>query len=536
MPTHSSWTQIREAAEILEITENVGSSEGKERSSKVQKASSLAGASGIGSSSSGLGHHPGRGTNQQMRRFMKGHSGGPGIDSGWAQLFSAATVPRPRRQIDKLNKTEKAKLSAEGKCYECHEVRQKGKPPGVTSFNIEFNWDEAENLKTLSESTTCSGTITSANLEFNYMGLPTVADLESLSTDYSAFSMADACQFLSELGSSKSCKEDVGQLEYTTPTDNYDDLPELLSGSEGDSGDEDGGSVFGNVDQDKEESVSIADRLELPATCHEGRGYTSIGDLDEWWAVDLLKQYALYCCTQLENGPLFMPDYFYLVGDVDPTQSLLISDYFPEGLAISNERLCDVSFDLPSWFRQEVAWAHGHSHCYHMLGGAPLGDTLEWGVSMILNNGISTPLTGHTLREPRFSAMRWEDVVIVEDHYLDLVVVLPTLGLTNPMLDLVNAYAKAVRHHFRESGDMYNSLEGALESLFYQNSVEQAGEFLELNYAKPTGETHDSFLAVQCNAGTPKDFKPLIPEPIVVVVHINGHPARALLDSEFRVG
>ncbi|PCH33275.1 hypothetical protein WOLCODRAFT_14614 [Wolfiporia cocos MD-104 SS10] len=34
MPTHSSWMQIREAAEILEIAENMGNPEGKEQSSK----------------------------------------------------------------------------------------------------------------------------------------------------------------------------------------------------------------------------------------------------------------------------------------------------------------------------------------------------------------------------------------------------------------------------------------------------------------------------------------------------------------------
>ncbi|OSC97059.1 hypothetical protein PYCCODRAFT_1332258, partial [Trametes coccinea BRFM310] len=37
--------------------------------------------------------------------------------------------------------------------------------------------------------------------------------------------------------------------------------------------------------------------------------------------------------------------------------------------------------------------------------------------------------------------------------------------------------------------------------------------------------------ALQRNAAAPRDVKRLIPEPIVVVVNINGHPARALLDS-----
>jgi hypothetical protein len=37
--------------------------------------------------------------------------------------------------------------------------------------------------------------------------------------------------------------------------------------------------------------------------------------------------------------------------------------------------------------------------------------------------------------------------------------------------------------------------------------------------------------ALQRNAAVPKDFTCVIPKPIVVVVQINGQPARALLDS-----
>lgn len=41
----------------------------------------------------------------------------------------------------------------------------------------------------------------------------------------------------------------------------------------------------------------------------------------------------------------------------------------------------------------------------------------------------------------------------------------------------------------------------------------------------------DTVPAIQRNAGTPRDFKRIIPEPVVVVVDVNGHPARALLDT-----
>ncbi|PCH33276.1 hypothetical protein WOLCODRAFT_61441, partial [Wolfiporia cocos MD-104 SS10] len=126
---------------------------------------------------------------------------------------------------------------------------------------------------------------------------------------------------------------------------------------------------------------------------------------------------------------------------------------------------------------------------------------------------------------------QWKDALVIKDHYLGLVTVMPTLGLDNPMLDLVNAYAKAIRHHFWKSGSFWGDLEGVLTFLFNASGIEELTGSLELNHANPTAVVCDSFPAVQCNTGTSRDFKHLIPEPIVVVVHINGHPIRALMDS-----
>ena len=41
----------------------------------------------------------------------------------------------------------------------------------------------------------------------------------------------------------------------------------------------------------------------------------------------------------------------------------------------------------------------------------------------------------------------------------------------------------------------------------------------------------DTYPALQRNSAVAKDFKRVIPKPVVVVVQINGHPARALIDS-----
>jgi hypothetical protein len=43
--------------------------------------------------------------------------------------------------------------------------------------------------------------------------------------------------------------------------------------------------------------------------------------------------------------------------------------------------------------------------------------------------------------------------------------------------------------------------------------------------------SHGTLAALQRNAAIPKDFMCVVPKPIIVVVHINGQPACALLDS-----
>ncbi|KIK50611.1 hypothetical protein GYMLUDRAFT_182508, partial [Collybiopsis luxurians FD-317 M1] len=61
-----------------------------------------------------------------------------------------------------------------------------------------------------------------------------------------------------------------------------------------------------------------------------------------------------------------------------------------------------------------------------------------------------------------------------------------------------------------------------------QNELDKEWTALEVNGIQvPKG----TYPAVQRNATTTKDFSRQIPKPLVVVVKINGHPARALIDT-----
>ncbi|KZT28188.1 hypothetical protein NEOLEDRAFT_1058935, partial [Neolentinus lepideus HHB14362 ss-1] len=54
---------------------------------------------------------------------------------------------------------------------------------------------------------------------------------------------------------------------------------------------------------------------------------------------------------------------------------------------------------------------------------------------------------------------------------------------------------------------------------------------VDLNAAAPGLSERKSFRALERTAAATKDFRRAVPHPVVVVVAINGHPARALLDS-----
>lgn len=140
-------------------------------------------------------------------------------------------------------------------------------------------------------------------------------------------------------------------------------------------------------------------------------------------------------------------------------------------------------------------------------------------------------------------------MVEIQDNYLALSINMPCMLLQNPRLDFRDWYAHAAhRVHLDQlleasssDGSEIDDLDWDLDSLFDEQEYgqllneqwhAQAQPYLELNAAlhkmrKP--EPDD--LTVQQNTAAPRNLRRIIPEPIVVVMLINGHPAHALLDT-----
>ena len=180
----------------------------------------------------------------------------------------------------------------------------------------------------------------------------------------------------------------------------------------------------------------------------------------------------------------------------------------------------------------------------------PLGDAMAVVLERRLNEAL--PYPNCELQNPmeqRFQCFQLRDLVEIQDNYLALSVHIECEQLRNPRFDFCNWYAHAARctHHDRmdkmssSKGSECDDLASELEDLFkdiedgellYEQWFVQAKSYLELNVAQhKKSKPEPDNMIIQRNAAAPCDLRCIIPEPIVVVVSINGHPVCALLDT-----
>ena len=139
-----------------------------------------------------------------------------------------------------------------------------------------------------------------------------------------------------------------------------------------------------------------------------------------------------------------------------------------------------------------------------------------------------------------FNCLTQGEGIVVWDRGLNLQIFLPYELAMREWLDVVNWYAMAVGCAFkavdavwrdpkwpwRIPAWMFNNPDIQVED-DSASSFDGSMSSLDLFGAQgPRG----SYAALECNASSVKDFKQLVSQPVVVVVQINGYPARALLD------
>ncbi|KZT00549.1 uncharacterized protein LAESUDRAFT_665924, partial [Laetiporus sulphureus 93-53] len=208
----------------------------------------------------------------------------------------------------------------------------------------------------------------------------------------------------------------------------------------------------------------------------------------------------------------------------------IYNSYLVKKQYVPGARLRDPEFNLPVWFRRRVEFESGHFH--GPRGGEEMSYALALGVEATLNDEFPFP-EGAEPQDPgvpRFHCVQASDEVVIEDHYLDIIAAVPNAALRNVDYDVCNAFARAVRRRFVIRDPDREDLGEVLAELFDRTIEEVHFGAIELGTVG-ISPRNDPLPAVQRNAAVPCDFQHVIPEPPTIVIDVDGHPARALLDT-----
>ncbi|OJT08771.1 Retrovirus-related Pol polyprotein from transposon 17.6, partial [Trametes pubescens] len=529
-PIDATWAEVRSWAERIEIAERLG-----------QRAGPRTGGRGYGerrNEGSGAARvkdrHPDTRFSNSRAPLTSSYRPPNPIASGAnryplrsdatrAPNLGAPRRPAPGGQRSKLSDKERADLTAAGKCFLCKEVGhfanrcpkaqvvrsdRKGKPPGLTSYNVELGTAraDAEELRALADSTESTAGISLHAVGWDW--IDSVSHTSDVSCD-------NGSQF----------EDDETSHGFTSGTD-------AEFGSDPDSDASDSSDI-----DELSPSDSAAPRLLLPLSSHKGRPETQIGDLYAERAEELLAYHGPYCCqdVDIDRGDECSPNVYRTTDKLH-----VIFHWNMDDILIESADLKNPSFDIVKLFRRSVVAQKSPDHqaCFlHDDDADTMGCALQRGVLRHLEREYPWPESDiEHFCSRRFCAFRREHAVRVKDMYLGIVVDIPIYLLENVSFDLLNFYARAAQRVYAPKPFTNDDLKGELRQLFRHEHWlrRQDNAHLSLLAVRPVSSgNHDPspYLAVQRNAATPRDFSRLIPEPAVVVVLINGEPARALLDS-----
>ncbi|KAJ3476428.1 hypothetical protein NLI96_g11162 [Meripilus lineatus] len=406
------------------------------------------------------------------------------------------------------------------------DLKATGKPPGISAYSMRLQGSNTEDLRSLTQSTT-SG-LHLASTEFNWETLPTFANSDHEWNDMPELQEVSTSDEESDWSSydSDSDTESEDTETVSKRSDSKDGLPDLQDCSDSES-DIEGfdGRDFDIMEELPGEYCDCQWPFREHAQGHqalalerlqENRTYLSIRDLIAKRATELLNQYAPYVL------PLRQKTFgTFVVFRISDKQHVIMSGDDNIEVAIDTDLLENVELDLPLWFQ----------HCllppsYKPAGKGkslfhPTEDIMEFWIQYALE-----ALQEH-LGVPGF------DIRFKGDRF-------PEEFLRNPHFDLVNNYARTFqRAELAATWFNIDDLNRELQWWIPDDDLItriNAGEFdqsitddedliIQLNAVEPT------YSALHRTAAVTRDFRRLIPEPIVVVVDVNGQPAQALLDS-----
>ncbi|KAJ3476258.1 hypothetical protein NLI96_g11283 [Meripilus lineatus] len=470
--------------------------------------------------------------------------------------------PRNTAQPRQMSEKEKADLKAAGKCFVCKESghmarncpqnnrvksNNRNKPPGISAYSVRLQGSNTEELRSLAQSTTPGLHLASA--EFNWETLPTFANSDHEWDDMPELQEVPTSDEESDWSSydSDSDTESEDTETVSERSDSEDGLPDLQDCSDSET------DIEGLDDRDfdiMEELPGEYCDCQWPFREHaqghqalalerlqENRTYLPIGDLIAKRATELLNQYAPYVL------PLGQKTFgTFVVFRISDKQHVIMSGDDNIEVAIDTDLLENVELDLPLWFQHRLLPPSYEPAGKEKSPFHPTEDMMEFWIQYALEalrEHLGVP--GFDIR---FKGDREYGQVALYDNLFKFSIGFPEEFLRNPHFDLVNNYARTFqRAELAATWFDIDDLDGELQWWIPDDDLItriNAGEFdqntnntvtdnedliIQLNAAEPT------YSALHRTAAVTRDFRRLIPEPIVVVVDVNGQPARALLDS-----
>ena len=224
-----------------------------------------------------------------------------------------------------------------------------------------------------------------------------------------------------------------------------------------------------------------------------------------------------------------------------------------EGELIDSRLLCDPSFQVDRWYWHvrgriaEITPERVRRLERRRVGFSwPMGNAVERQIVLRLTQSYKGGYLYLEDEPLRFSCSfdTHRNVYTIHDSELHIDIELPLEKTEDPRFNVALWY----RRRLAERVDVFDKesmgyLSDSIARLFPENegpavrgSTTNVGLSLRLAAAGPISLygsklTSSKFTALQRNAAVTRDFTRSIPKPLVVVVHINGQPARALIDT-----
>lgn len=568
-PEHTSWKTMVRKAEYQEMAENVDMRDAPLHGNHPNKVSGLSNQerNGQRGRNKPFSHH--KPVNQNLGHKTSTHPGSNSTssrrDSAYQSSQSYKTnVPANKKQSltgRTLSKEEREALRSAGKCFICkqeghfsrncpdksRQTSSGNRPPGLGANSIRFghsvDFERTEQLRvdSLGETTTslsigmvkvggrCDPIDYSlwnsfGDKEYDSDG-DTIPDLQSVSDsdsehDYGSDSEGEVTQHLLDTEDDLEGKHQEEETLFSPPMEFE--------------------SVYPLSVDDAEEKVLLIESEEGPRRC--------IGHAVARKAEDLLESLQPY-----PGDPVNVLEFRgrrFLAYLVDGEEIMIHDKVWDTFVSIERRRVKNVNFPIGEWY----------ADLRHLQTGAPVTRRGSyqtclivnpdcWNACQVLMSGIPYPPDNpnKVQRYHRFEVIQDDECYNLYDRHLGFRTQIEACHLKNPKFDLVSWYRKELEagtdcSDTSSMPDCHRCSFDDVVNLRYLFEADRTSDRVEepTRGDKPHAATLELFgqqvpmgnyPSIQRNSASTKDPSRKIPKPLVIVVKIDGEPARALVDS-----